>query len=134
MRFGAAAMTLAFGLGFVGTASAQESSSWLPRIFAPATPKADVDKVADKDDAPKVGPSVDRSAARAAKKAKADWLRRVEVCDKLRGIAMESGDDELMAKVEELERRAWDVYLAATNAGTQTEGPPEPDAKKGSRK
>ena len=135
MRLRAAAMTLALGLAVVGIASAQESSTWLPRVFAPPTSKADVDKVADKADVPKAVPSVDRSAARAAKKAKADWMRRVDVCDKLRGIATESGNDALLQKVDVLEKRAWEVYIASTNMVMEPERPAaEPEAKKGSRK
>jgi hypothetical protein len=134
MRSRAAAMTLAFGLVVVGMASAQESSTWLPRVFAPVTPKADPAK-ADKDDAPKATASVDRIALRAAKKAKADLDRRNEVCLKLRGIAVESGDDALLQKVEKLEKRAWEVYLAAKNIAAEPERPAvEADAKKGNRK
>lgn len=132
MRFGALAMTLAFGLAVVGVASAQESSSWLPRWLAPAADKEKADP--DKDDAPKP-PPVNRNNARAAKKAKADWERRIDVCDKLRGIALESGDDELLRKVEKLEARIGELYTASRNIAAQSEPPvPEPDAKKGSRK
>jgi polyhydroxyalkanoate synthesis regulator phasin len=141
MRFGAAALTLAFGVAVVGMASAQESSSWLPRWLAPAEKeKADPDKVKDKtadkgEIAPKVSPPVNRSAIKAAKKAKADWERRIEVIDKLRHIADDTDDEDLRSKVERLEKRAWDLYIAATNIVTEPEGPaPVPDAKKGSRK
>jgi hypothetical protein len=134
MRIGAATLTLAFGLAVVGMASAQESSSWLPGWLAPAQ-KADADKVADKGDAPKVVPAVNRSALKAARKAKADWERRTEVCLKLREIALESGDEDLLRKIEQLEQRAWYVYIASTNVVTEPERPmAEPDAKKGSRK
>jgi hypothetical protein len=135
MRFGAAAMTLAFGLGVVGMASAQESSSWLPRWLAPATEKADPEKGADKVNAPKATPPVNRSAVRAAKKAKADWERRIEVIDKLRRVADDTDDADLRSKVDRLEQRAWDLYIASTNLATEPEGPaPAPEAKKGSRK
>jgi hypothetical protein len=134
MRFGAAALTLAFGLTVVGMASAQESSSWLPRWLAPAE-KADADRVADKSDAPKVTPAVNRSALKAAKKATADWERRTEVCLKLRGIALETGDDDLLRKVEQLEQRAGELYIASKKSQAEPESSvPAPDAKKGARK
>jgi hypothetical protein len=135
MRLGAAALILALGLGVVGTASAQESGSWFTRLLNPAAEKVDPEKSADKADSPKVNPAVNRTALKAARKAKADWERRTEVCLKLREIALETRDDELLKKVEQLEKRSWDVYIAATNVATEMEGPPpEPDAKKGSRK
>jgi hypothetical protein len=136
MRFGAATLTLtlALGLGVVGMASAQESGNWFTRLLSPAE-KVDPDKLADKADAPKIPPAVNRTALKAAKKAKADWERRVDVCDKLRRIAEETEDEDLRRKVDRLEQRAWDIYLAAKNAATELEGPPpEPDAKKGARK
>ena len=95
MRFGAATLTLtlALGLGVVGMASAQESGNWFTRLLSPAE-KVDPDKLADKADAPKIPPAVNRTALKAAKKAKADWERRVDVCDKLRRIAEETAKAE----------------------------------------
>ncbi len=37
-------------------------------------------------------------------------LRRMEVCDRLRTIALQTGNDELMRRAEELEARAQEIY------------------------
>lgn len=122
MRLRAAGMILALGLSVAALASAQDAG--------PAKTGA----APEKGEAPKV--AVSRQLMRAAKKAEADWKRRVDVCIKLRGIADETGDDELRKKVEKLEERAWDVYLAAKNAAEleAERAAPEPEAKKGGRK
>jgi hypothetical protein len=45
---------------------------------------------------------------------KADYLRRLAVCDRLQVIATQSGDNELARKAEQLEHRAWEVYRQRT--------------------
>jgi hypothetical protein len=45
---------------------------------------------------------------------KADYLRRLAVCDRLQIIATQSGDNELARKAEQLEHRAWEVYRQRT--------------------
>jgi hypothetical protein len=46
--------------------------------------------------------------------ALADWMRRSEVCLKLRDIAHETGDDDLWRKTDQLEQRAYDAYIQQT--------------------
>jgi hypothetical protein len=41
-------------------------------------------------------------------------LRRVEVCLRLRQVALDTGNDELQRQAEELEARAWEVYRKQT--------------------
>jgi hypothetical protein len=41
-------------------------------------------------------------------------LRRVEVCLRLRQVALDTGNDELQRQAEELEMRAWEVYRKQT--------------------
>jgi hypothetical protein len=138
MRVRAAVLTLAFALGVAGYACAEESGNWLTRWFTSSAQKSDPDKASsDKAEPAKVAmpPSVSR-AMRLAKKAKADWERRTEVIDKLRGIAIESGDDALLQKVEQLDKKSWDLYMATTDGERKKwdEPAPEPEAKKGNRK
>jgi hypothetical protein len=42
------------------------------------------------------------------------FSRRVEVCLRLRQIALDTGNDELQRQAEELEARAWEVYRKQT--------------------
>ena len=41
-------------------------------------------------------------------------LRRMEVCDRLRTVALQTGNDELMRQAEELEARAQEIYRRHT--------------------
>jgi hypothetical protein len=47
-------------------------------------------------------------------KEKADWLRRVAVCDRLRAIAAQTNDNELARKADLLDQRVWEVYRQRT--------------------
>jgi hypothetical protein len=53
-------------------------------------------------------------AAIQQNREKADVLRRLAVCDKLREIALVREDDELRRKADQLDQRAWDMYLKHT--------------------
>ncbi len=119
MRFRVAALTLAFGLGLVGWVSAQESS-WLPRIFAPTAKKVEPAK---KDDAKPEPPKAPSAAENRIQKAKSDLERRQEICLKLRGLGIDSGDEELVRKAEVLHQRAWDHYVSTTNRVRESERP-----------
>ena len=115
MRRGTMALTLVVGLGVVGIVSADESGNWFSRMFAfsgEKTDKKDLARLTAELDAPKMPPT---AATSRAKRARADWERRLEACDRLRGIALAVGDEEMLQKVEQLEQRAWDVYAAAAN-------------------
>jgi hypothetical protein len=48
-------------------------------------------------------------------KEKADWLRRVAVCDRLRAIAVQTNDEELARKADLLDQRIWEVYRQRTS-------------------
>lgn len=48
---------------------------------------------------------------------KADWIRRAAVCDRLREIAAVTSDDELDRQAEQLNQRAWQVFLKRTSQG-----------------
>jgi len=127
MRLRIVALTLMFGLGISGLVSAQESGNWFSRWFSSSAEKKDkIDS--SKLDEPKMPPSASASRAR---QAKADLERRQEVCLKLREIAESVGDDEMMRKAEQLEQRAFDLYLAATQFRSVPLA--EAGVKKGSR-
>jgi hypothetical protein len=57
------------------------------------------------------------SAAARLAQAQADWMRRQEVCLKLRNIAVEAADDDLWRKADQLEQRAWDAFVQQTSSG-----------------
>lgn len=113
MRWRIAALTLALGLGLTGIVCADESSNWLTRWFTPAAPKT------EKIDAPKVDAARMRMPPAVstirAKQAASDKERRDAVCLKLREIAIAAGDEDMLRKVEQLEQRVWDVYVAGAN-------------------
>ena len=133
MRLSTAALTLAIGLGFVGMASAQESGNWFTRLLPFGGDKADSAKKLDIASEPTKMPSA--STENRERKAKADLERRRDICDKLRGIGIASGDDDLVRKAEMLDQRAWDLYVACTNRGRATAPAAfESDTKKGDRK
>ena len=114
MRFRIALLTLACALGVCGWACADEGN-WFTRMFTPGSAKkeiVDVDKRAlaktpDNKDMPPIGPAPGRRAL--------DELeRRQDVCQKLRDIAEANGDEEMLRKVEQLDQRAWDIYVASS--------------------
>ena len=110
MRLGTAALTLAFGLGMAGLVHGEEESSgnWFSRMFVRESarplpePKIDV-------------PPPAMSASKRLLQAQAALQRRQEVCLALSEIAVRLGDEELRQQVEQLDRRAWEAYEAATS-------------------
>ncbi|MBI2805159.1 MAG: hypothetical protein HYX68_09305 [Planctomycetes bacterium] len=113
MRLGTAALTLAFGLGIVELVSAQESGNWFTRMFTPAT-KTSAAKKTEDEAAAKAAKKNAASASRLTK-AKADLERRQAVCLKVREIALATGDDQLLKQAEQLDGRAWELYVAVKN-------------------
>ena len=125
MRLGIAALTLTVGLGVVGIACAEEptTGNWFTNLFARPAAKTSVDAdLSAKGDLSKPPPS------NRAKQWKADLERRQEVCMRLREMAHESGDEELMRLADQLDQRAWDTYVAAKNRNRAPGA--EPEAKK----
>jgi hypothetical protein len=68
----------------------------------------------------------DTAAAHRAQE-EANFLRRTAVCDKLRRLALETGDDGLERQAEALQQKAESAYkerttnIAAGNAGAQSD-------------
>ena len=132
-------VALSLGLGLAAIAQADEddvkppakTGNWLTRLFAKdsAAKKKETDaKREDKPSAP--------SVALIRQKAQSEWLRRQEVCDKLRQIALETGDQDLSRKADALDHRAWDLYVQQTGGAKgnhvpdeqSLEGQPDTDA------
>ena len=138
MRLSTVALTLAFALGVAGFVAADEpETSWFSRTFPLPWAKAPVDaEKSKKDDLPvppiPSGPSLRQRQA----KMDAALARRREVCLRLEEIAAELHDEGLARKAEELNQRAWDVYVAAMERIRSPDVPSEePDGKKkGGRK
>ena len=90
------------------------------------------DKGAKEDTADAGGPAKARPAEREEDpaKAKADYLRRLQVVDRLVEIASRTNDAALEKKARELEERAQAVYLkkAPRLAGHSEAGPADGDA------
>jgi hypothetical protein len=107
-------LALAAGLGMVALARADDDNvapaktgNWFTRIFV-RDPAKKKDK---KDEHVEPAPL---SPAQIRQKAQWEWQRRVEVCEKLRQIALETGDQELSRKADALDQRAWDLYVQRT--------------------
>src|SRR5262245_34786916 len=113
MRGRIAALSLALAFGIVGIVSAEESGNWFTRLFTPsAEKKVNIDpaKLKEAKGDAAIMPPTDRAIR--LKRASADKERRDAVCLKLREIALAHGDEEMLRKVEQLERRIGDVYFA----------------------
>jgi hypothetical protein len=106
------ALLLSAGLLHAAEPPADESPSppWYKRMFGskpkpadnkPETPAAD--KAPTRDD-------VKRSLDQEQKV----YLQRLEFCSRLRQIAAQTNDDELLRKADNLEQQATDVYLKRT--------------------
>ena len=91
-------LILALGVSAAGPAAAQvptagSQGGLITRYFK--RPAATAPRVEKED--PKVIPAVSPAVVKQARQSQAlaDWMRRAEVCLKLRDIAHETGDDEL---------------------------------------
>ncbi len=111
----AAGLALGLGIGAAGVALGQEPASdagWLSRLFGHGTPPA-----THKDEPREEKMIAPPSPAAQRAKAEADFLRRLEVCQKLQEIAFDTGDEQLKHRAEQLEQRAKDAYERRTNRG-----------------
>lgn len=114
LRVWGVAAALAVGAG--GSAAAADERPWYKKMFGGAPAPAPVGPtvrsgpvVAAPDRAPTAALSPD--AVAAAFKAESDaYLRRMDVCLKLRQAALDRNDDALYRQVDELERQAKAVY------------------------
>lgn len=106
------------------------------KLFGPPKPKpgptARTSNAAPRPAAP-AGPSPEAMAfsLRAEQEA---WERRIAVCTKLRQVAIEANDDEMLKQVDELERQAAALYAARTKVLGLPKSAPEPDVRQAARK
>jgi hypothetical protein len=126
-------MTLLVGFGAVtGRAAANDDDDQPPlpkvhygrgpglfeRWFAPSTKP--VEKKPAKNDAAKADkdkpakPAAENPVAIRARE-EAALMRRIQVCDRLKNLANQINDDELYRRAEELDQKAWAVYLQRTS-------------------
>ncbi len=122
MRLFTIAMAVAVGVAVAGSLAAEDDSAngWFARSFAAksADREADSKPAAPKTSSPPV----------RLRQAESDWHRRQEVCLALRVIADKLDDNELRQKVEVLEKRVWDAYLAASGLKRSPSRGPSLDA------
>jgi hypothetical protein len=91
----------------------------MDRLWQPSEKPAEKKPVEKKDkaatDKPAESPSaVLESPAMVRKREQTAWERRLQVCLRLMDLADQNNDDRLYRQAEELEQRAWAVYLQRT--------------------
>jgi hypothetical protein len=114
----AAVVALSLPLGAFGQNSTTGRMAWLTQLFSRS-------KATKKTDKTPVKPFVSPERRRALEKRK--WLRRLEVCDKLRQIAGETGNQELARKADRLDQRAWEIYAQRTGTSQLPSGSTDVD-------
>jgi hypothetical protein len=87
----------------------------MERMWQPSE-KPPEKKTAEKKDKPAAEKpvSVVETAATVRKREQEAWERRLQVCLRLMDLANQNNDDQLYRQAEELEQRAWAVYLQRT--------------------
>jgi hypothetical protein len=98
-----------------------DGGNWLSRWFAPKPkpPEKNPPPKGGKDGPDKSLPPAKRihrapDAATQRAREEAKYMRRSEVCAKLQAIAEQTNDSSLRQKAEQMEVRAWNVYLERT--------------------
>jgi hypothetical protein len=82
-------------------------SEWLSGKDKPEAKKEAVEK-------PSAGPSVLERAEAVRQRELKNYLRRIDVCDKLAQIAEDTNDPQLLNEIEEIKERVWAVYQQRT--------------------
>jgi hypothetical protein len=120
------ALVILAAAALTGWASAHadegEAKSWSSRLWPWSSAKKDVPEAKkDAKSEPATNAATQAAAARRLR-AELDWKRRAEVCQKLRQIAYETGDDELDRFAERLDQRVWDEYVKRLEGAPPTDG------------
>ena len=121
----AGVLALGLSLGLTTLAKADDddakpkTGNWFTRLFSHDAAPKKKDPPA-KDEAKPLPPS----PALLRKKAEWELLRRQEVCEKLRQVALDTNDRELARKADDLEQRAWDIYVQHTGGAGSNPTPP----------
>ncbi len=120
------ALGLALGLTTLVKADDEDvkppkTGNWFTRLFTHDSAPKKKDAVKDE-----VARPMPPSPIVMRKKAEGELLRRQEVCEKLRQIALETSDKELARKADDLEQRAWDIYVQRTGSPMSNLAPDAP--------
>jgi len=94
-------------------AAPAKSGWWSNWLGEKPKPKAKIEKRPPAEDTPAPPRAADRGVMEQKRQMNA-VLRRMEVCDRLRMVALQSGNEELMRQADELEARAREVYRQQT--------------------
>jgi hypothetical protein len=86
--------------------SAQSTAKKLPK--ANKDEEKEAAARADKNNSPRAKLKTESDPAR--EREQKTLFRRLDVCDQLKLIANQTGNDSLMRRAEELDSRSWDVY------------------------
>jgi len=112
---------------WTGPATADDKDSqpnWFSRVFGggkASRPEAKKDKNAAK---PRANAATAKTGTAGPLKT---YFRRLEVCDKLKQVAVQTGDDTLLRRAEQLEVRVWDTYQAQLKGLAQNRSTLSPD-------
>lgn len=120
-RFGAWGLTAALATGAGISASlaadpppqpASSAKPWYNRLFGDEKPSPPPPSAAATPARPPIptAPLAPEAVAEALQAEQEAYLRRLEVCTKLRQLALESHDDALMQQADTLERQATALY------------------------
>jgi hypothetical protein len=115
------------------------SGNWFTRWFHPAAKPANKDtppklKKEDMDKLSAAGQATAvEGAANQRKHEEVKYFRRWEVCNKLRDIADQTDDTSLRHKADQMEERAWAVYIERTHFLPSGGAGAEPELKIGER-
>ncbi len=96
-----------------GTSSAAKGS-WWPGSWFTGQAKPDEKKPTAKAEPVDEGPSLADRAADVRQREQKAYLRRVEACDRLQEIALETNDAALQRQVEQLTQQVFEVYKQRT--------------------
>jgi hypothetical protein len=116
-------------------AASKTGGSWLKNWFTPGGKEADKpkpqEKKAEAEESRPLAkpPSAVEGAAVQRKREEAKYFRRSAVCLKLKEIAEETDDHELRRRAEQLEQRAWAVYIERTRNLPSSQAVFESDVK-----
>jgi hypothetical protein len=117
------ATALMVGLGMAAAAAAEPDSDvltspaksgwWSSWFGEKPKPKHKVEKKTIAEEPPALPNPAEMGVVEQKRQMNA-VLRRMEVCDRLRMVALQSGNEELMRQADELESRAKEVYRQQT--------------------
>ncbi len=110
-----------------------KSGWWSNWLGEKPKPKAKIEKKPASEDTPAPPHTADMGVVEQKRQMNA-VLRRMEVCDRLRMVALQNGNEELMRQADELEARAREVYRQQTAQLPTQARPVEAELKSNEKK